>query len=71
MGVTEQAGGIVQSITEGLKQNPSCLAAVLLAAMMALLTFYAQQEQAQRSHDQFMAALQVCPYLPPERRISP
>jgi hypothetical protein len=40
--------GIAQTTVEGLKSNPSCLAAIALAAIFAVLTFYAMQRDADR-----------------------
>ena len=49
MTIPEQTGKIVTSVTDGLKTNPSCLAAIVLAAFFALLTYIALQREAERS----------------------
>lgn len=60
MGAVEEGGKVATSIVDGLKNNPSCLAAILLAAMFALLTFFALQRADQRNQDARMAMLERC-----------
>jgi hypothetical protein len=43
-----EAGKAVSNAIEGLKTNPSCLAAILLAALFAVLTYVAMQREAER-----------------------
>jgi hypothetical protein len=52
--IPEEAGRVATSAIEGLKTNPSCLAAILLAALFALLTFFALQGEERRAHDRMM-----------------
>lgn len=47
-GPVEEAGKVATSAVEALKTNPSCLAAIMLAALFAGLTFYALQRDADR-----------------------
>lgn len=49
MTVPEQAGKVATSVVEGLKTNPSCLAAILLAGIFAFLTYIGLQREAERS----------------------
>jgi len=40
--------GVVSDLIHALKTNPACLAAILLAAMFAILTYLALQNDADR-----------------------
>lgn len=60
MSFPEEAGKVATSAIDGLKTNPSCLAAILLAAMMAAFTYFALQADAQRTHERAMAMLERC-----------
>jgi len=60
MSVPEEAGKAVSSVAEALKSNPSCLAAICLAGIFALLTFFALQRADQRNYDARMAILERC-----------
>jgi len=66
-------GEIVQSVSEGFKGSPACLAAVLLAAMISALTYFSSRDQQQRDHeraesqrDLMVEILEMCP-LPDDR----
>lgn len=43
-----EAGKVASDAINGLKQNPSCLAAILLAALFAILIYVASQREAER-----------------------
>jgi hypothetical protein len=60
MGVTDQAGDIVKSITDSFKDNPACLAAILLAAMFSVLTYFNMQQEAERSQQRYMQVVGLC-----------
>lgn len=69
-GVSE---GTVQAIAEGFRGSPSCFAAVLLAAMISLLTYFSSRDQQGRDHDRaesqrqlMIEILENCP-LPDDR----
>src|SRR5262245_10658547 len=49
MTVPEQAGKVATSAIDAFKTNPSCLAAILLAALFAFLTYIGLQREAERS----------------------
>lgn len=59
-------GGAIHDVTQGLKQNPSCLAAITLAGIFALLTFYALQADEQRVHERFKMVMEKCFAVQPE-----
>jgi len=40
--------GVVSDLIHAMKNNPSCLAAILLAALFAVLTYFALQADADR-----------------------
>lgn len=46
--VPEEAGKVATSAIDALKNNPACLAAIILAALFACLTFFALQRDADR-----------------------
>lgn len=55
-----EVGSTTRSAIEAFKGNPACLAAVLLAAMFAVLTYAAMQRSEQRNHEARMAMLERC-----------
>jgi len=48
MGAGEEVGKVASETVAAVKTNPSCLAAILLAAMFAVLTYVAFQRDADR-----------------------
>lgn len=63
MSIPEQASKVATSAIEGLKTNPSCLAAILLAALFAILVYIGGQregERAQRRLEVTMEMLNTC-----------
>jgi hypothetical protein len=52
-----EAGKVASEAIAGLKQNPSCLAAILLAALFAGLIYIASQREAERSNARFQTAM--------------
>lgn len=44
-----EAGKVASEAIAGLKNNPSCLAAIVLAGVFAFLTYLALQREAERS----------------------
>lgn len=71
MGAGEEAGKVATSAIEALKGQPSCLAAILLAALFALLTFYGLQKDADRRARTVDVLLTKCiPYVEETRRES-
>lgn len=63
MGIPEETGKVATSAIDAMKGSPSCLAAILLAAIMAILTYFALQARDQRSHEEFLAVVNACGYL--------
>ena len=63
MTVPEQVGKVATGAIDALKTNPSCLAAILLAALFAVLVYVGSQregERAQRRLEVTMEMLQSC-----------
>lgn len=62
MTIPEEAGKVATSTVEALKTNPSCLAAIILAGIFAVLTFFAMQRDADRRARTTDLLLQRCFY---------
>lgn len=62
-GVTE----VAKSIVEGLKPNPSCLAAITLAAIFGLLTYYSLVAERHEMHERSMRLIDHCFPAPREK----
>lgn len=60
MGVPEEAGKVATSAIDAFKNNPACLAAILLAAVFAILTFFALQKDAERRSKTVDTLLERC-----------
>jgi hypothetical protein len=58
--VPEEIQKTVTSVTEALKTNPSCLAAILLAAIFALLTYFSMTIERHEAHERAMALITKC-----------
>jgi len=52
--------GVVTDLIHALKTNPACLAAILLAAMFAILTYLALQNDADRRSETVNMVLARC-----------
>lgn len=48
MSIQEEAGKVATGAIDALKGSPTCLAAILLAALFSVLTFFAYQHDADR-----------------------
>jgi hypothetical protein len=48
MGAIEEGGKVATSVIEGLKTNPSCLAALAVVALFGLLNFFEDSRQNDR-----------------------
>ena len=64
---------VASEAVRAMRDNPNCLAAVLLAALMVGVGYLSFQDETQRSHERSMSnralmleALQMCP-LPDDR----
>lgn len=66
MTVSEAVG----KVAEAFRNGPGCLAAILLAALFAVLTFYAMQKDADRRARTVDLLLERCypEHLPGDRR---
>lgn len=58
--MNERVTGVVSAVTEGPKGNPSCLAAILLAAIFAALVYFGGQANQRRQHDAFDRLMTAC-----------
>jgi hypothetical protein len=76
--IPEEAGKVATSAIEGLKTNPACLAAIIMAAIFAAMFFFIGQQNERRSHERMVEVvklLQVCfpaggePTYPPRARV--
>jgi len=65
MGLTEEAGKTVSSIAESMKGNPSCLAAIILAGMFALLTYFSFTQERKYYQERQIALIQRCTFTAP------
>lgn len=52
--------GIIADFAAGLKANPSCLAAIILAALFAFLTYSAMTKERAEAHERAMAIIAKC-----------
>lgn len=60
MGVVDQVGQSVETVTDALKNAPLCLAAILLSAMFAVLSYYNYTGERAQSHEREMALIREC-----------
>lgn len=51
MSIPEQAGNLAGKVVDGLKTNPSCLAALAVVALYGLLQYFESENQNQRMMD--------------------
>jgi hypothetical protein len=51
MSIPEQVGGVAGKVVEGLKTNPSCLAALAIVALYGVLQYFESENQNQRMMD--------------------
>jgi hypothetical protein len=51
MSIPEQAGKVATSVVEGLKNNPSCLAALAVVALYGVLQYFESENQNRRMMD--------------------
>jgi hypothetical protein len=59
MSIPQEAGKVATSAIDALKGNPSCLAAIVLTGVFALLVFAALQLNEHRNHERMMAVSQL------------
>jgi hypothetical protein len=65
MGVTEEAGKTISNVVESMKQSPSCLAVIFLAALFAILTFVSLRSERTEMHERQLALIGRCTFPPP------
>jgi hypothetical protein len=56
--------GMVHSVADAMKNNPTCLAAVLLSAMFALLTYLSLAGERSEMHERQLKLIERC--VPPQ-----
>ena len=54
----------VKGSIEGLKNSPSCLAAVIMTGTLAYLIHAGRQAEEIREHERFMMILKQCDFIP-------
>lgn len=55
--------GMVHSVTEAMKGNPSCLAAIMLAALFGLLNHFSIVGEREEMQERQMALIERCQML--------
>jgi hypothetical protein len=71
MSIPEQAGKVATSVIDGLKSNPSCLAALAVVALYGVLQYFESENQNRRMMDRTKEVgelLQTCLDERPLRR---
>jgi hypothetical protein len=58
--VPEEIQKTVTGVAEAMKENPSCFAAICLAAIFALLTYLSLTIERQEAHERAMALIEKC-----------
>lgn len=56
----EEASGVAKSAIEALKGSPSCLAAIIFACILALLTYFALRDEQSKMHERSMLLISKC-----------
>jgi hypothetical protein len=70
--IPEETGKVATTAIEAFKNNPACLAAILLAALFAVLSFYGMQRDADRKSKTADLLLERCyPALHPSKETQP
>jgi hypothetical protein len=65
MGVTEEAGKTITGVAESMKSSPSCIAAILLAAMFSALSYASLRNERTDMQERQMALIERCSFLAP------
>lgn len=65
MNIPEETGKTISNVADALRGNPSCLAAILLAAMFAVLTYLSLVGEREDMQRRQMALIDRCQFLPP------
>jgi hypothetical protein len=60
MGIEQQAGDIVKSVTSGFAGAPGCLAIVLIVGVLAYMNNAARERESIRANERFMALMSQC-----------
>lgn len=60
-----ELGKALAGTAEAMKQNPSCLAAILLAGMFSILTYLSLKQDREYYQARQMALIQRCNFTPP------
>jgi hypothetical protein len=59
MTIPEQAGKVATSTIDALKANPSCLAAIVVMAMMSVLQYFEAERQGARMMERTKDVMQL------------
>lgn len=60
MGIAEEASKTISAVAESMKGSPSCLAAILLAALFAGFTYLSLVAERHEMHERQMALIDKC-----------
>lgn len=60
MSITEEAGKVASGVVDALKSSPSCLAAILMAALFASMVFFSAKDRDRQFHERQLALMQAC-----------
>jgi hypothetical protein len=59
MGIVEEGGKVAGSVVEGLKTNPSCLAAIAILAIVTTMQYFADERADARQTRRFDAVVSL------------
>lgn len=60
MSIPEEAGKTISNVADALKTNPSCLAAITLAAIFGILTYLTLRDEQAQTQQRQMLLLEKC-----------
>jgi hypothetical protein len=66
MSIPQEAGKVATSVVDGLKQNPSCLAALAVLTIIAVLHYFSAEREAARQSRRFDAVVAMLNRCYPE-----
>jgi hypothetical protein len=66
MSIPEQAGKVATSVVDGLKTNPSCLAAIAVLAIFTTMQYFADERADARQTRRFDAVVNLLNRCYPE-----
>jgi len=58
--VSLDPGGAVKAVADGFRHNPACLAAVVLAVIYGMLSYWSTQRDDERQHERLTKLMDSC-----------